>query len=146
MPDGSAEHHHPEDHDHENEGIDIDAQLAQMQSDFENQLQEDEALLRLVTELAAGKKKWKKLLKERITVLDDILAWNRESLDPLLEMYEMYLADPSDETMMQFSVLESRRLLMRDFFLVKTLLARIGSDVENINQRLAKIEKHLEPK
>ena len=128
------------DHDHGTE-LDLEQQIEEMRTSFEKHLKEDESTLRLVTDLANGKNKWKKLLDDRIEMLDDIIEWNSESLDPLLELYGAYLSDSSDETMTQFSVLESRRLLMRDFFITKTLLAKIGSDVQNIDKRLERIEE-----
>ena len=133
------------DHDHEEE-IDVEKQMEAAREDFFNQLRGDEEMLRLVTALAGGRDRWKKLLGDRINGLEDIIGWNEQSIDPLLELYELYLEEPSDETMMQFNVLESRRLIMRDFFITKTLLARIGADINNISKRLAKIEKKLELK
>ena len=105
---------HDHNHDHEME-IDVEEQMGRMQADFAKHLKKDEENLRLAVDLAKGKNKWKKLLDDRIEMLDEIIEWNNDSLDPLQEIYEMYLEESSDDTMMQFSVLESRRLLMRDF-------------------------------
>ena len=129
-------HHHPE--------MDVEKMVEQMHSDFSGQLKQDEQTLRLVADLARGKEKWKKLISDRLKMLDEIIEWNDQSLDPLLEMYEMYLEGNSDDMMMQFNVLENRRLLMRDFFIIKTLLAKIGADLSSIDKRLKKLEKTLQ--
>ena len=131
------------DHEHDHEDIDIERQLEEMRVDFAKHLKADEEILRLVTDLARGKNKWKDLLINRIMMLDEIVEWNSESMDPLLELYGAYLSDSSDETMTQFNILESRRLLMRDFFIIKTLMAKIGSDVQNMDNRLSRIEKSI---
>ena len=133
---------HDHDHEHETE-TDINEQLAQVRSEFMRQLAEDEKILKLVTDLANGKDKWKKLIEDRTSVLEDIIDFNDESMDPLLEIYGQYLEENSDSMILQFNILESRRLLMRDFFIIKTLLAKIGADVNGIDKRLGKIEKSI---
>ncbi len=129
-------------HNHENDD-DLEQKIEEMRADFAEHFKADEETLRLVTDLARGKNKWKDLLVNRILMLDEIVEWNNESLEPLVELYGAYLNEGSDETMTQFSVLESRRLLMRDFFIIKTLQAKIGSDISNIDKRLGRIEKSL---
>ena len=130
-------------HDHETED-DLQQQFEAARSDFIKQLKEDEETIRLVVDLASGKDEWDKLISSRVSMLYDILEWNNESVDPLLELYGAYLSEGADETMTQFNVLESRRLLMRDFFIIKTLIAKIGADVQNIDKRLSSIEQSLE--
>lgn len=134
-----------EDHDHHHHvDVDVEKLLEQMHADFSGQLKQDEETIRLIADLAGGKEKWDQLIANRLAIIDEIIEWNSDTLDPLLEMYQMYLEDNSDDMMMQFNVLENRRLLMRDFFITKTLLAKIGSDVNSIEKRLKKIEKSIQ--
>ena len=139
---------HPEsheDHDHHHHAeIDVDKLIEQMRSDFSRQLEQDEETLRTIADLARGKDKWKQLIDNRLAMVDEVIEWNSQSLDPLLEMYGIYLEDNSDDMMMQFNVLENRRLLMRDLFITKTLLAKIGADVNSIDKRLKKIESSIQ--
>ena len=123
--------------------INLEQQLAEMKADYERHLKEDEETFRMVTDLARGKNRWKDMIISRILKLDEIVELNSESMDAVLELYGDYLCEHSEETMTKFTILESRRLLMRDFFIIKTLLAKIGSDVNNIDNRIGRLEKSL---